>query len=112
MAHPEIVFYLSMKSSKWCSRLLREFSLTQSDSVKLHILKWKIFDVKVVLGNQIFMSFFFRHMSKQSCLNVSAQFHMTDEGSRSPNPQNNPAVIVGSKYKDLVVTLENGVLIL
>lgn len=49
-------------------------------------------------------------MSKLSCLNVSAQFGTNDEGSMSPNPQNNTAVNVGNKYKDLLVTLENGVL--
>ena len=40
----------------------------------------------------------------------SAQFGTTGEGSKSSNPQNSPAADVGSKYKELVVTLENGVL--
>ena len=49
-------------------------------------------------------------MYKLFCLNISAQFGTTDEDLKSPNPQNNPSVEVESKYKELVVTLENGVL--
>nr|XP_058972975.1 enoyl-CoA delta isomerase 2-like [Pocillopora verrucosa] len=41
---------------------------------------------------------------------LAAQFGTTDEDLKSPNPQNNPSVEVESKYKELVVTLENGVL--
>lgn len=49
-------------------------------------------------------------MYKLFCWNISAQFGTTDEDLKSPNLQNNPSVEVESKYKELVVTLENGVL--
>ncbi|KAL9974342.1 hypothetical protein ACROYT_G011366 [Oculina patagonica] len=40
---------------------------------------------------------------------LAAQFGTTDEGSKSSTSNDSPAGDVGSKYKELVVTLENGV---
>jgi len=49
-------------------------------------------------------------VSKTVCLKLfAAEFGSTDEGSTTSSSGDNPAADAGSKYKELVVTLENGV---